>query len=84
MYIQFGQFVHIIFSRHRGPNIEGEDQNNSQTDDDVEMDENIAAMVLTSLSCSPVSPHFHGSLTGIVNGSVYIQMPKLPELSSSS
>ncbi|XP_076083148.1 zinc finger protein 704-like isoform X1 [Mytilus galloprovincialis] len=49
--------------RHRGPNIEGEDQNNSQTDDDVEMDENIAAMVLTSLSCSPVSPHFHGSLT---------------------
>ncbi|XP_076083149.1 zinc finger protein 704-like isoform X2 [Mytilus galloprovincialis] len=51
------------YRRHRGPNIEGEDQNNSQTDDDVEMDENIAAMVLTSLSCSPVSPHFHGSLT---------------------
>lgn len=73
MYIQFGQFVHIIFSRHRGPNIEGEDQNNSQTDDDVEMDENIAAMVLTSLSCSPVSPHFHGSLTG--NGQWFCVYP---------
>ncbi|XP_011413425.3 zinc finger protein 704 [Magallana gigas] len=32
--------------------------------DDVEMmDETIAAMVLTSLSCSPASPQFHGSFT---------------------
>jgi hypothetical protein len=28
------------------------------------MDDNIAAMVLTSLSCSPVSPHFPMSFTG--------------------
>ena len=33
--------------------------------DDVEMmDETIAAMVLTSLSCSPASPQFQGSFTG--------------------
>ena len=53
------------YSRYRGPNIEVDDRECSPTaDDDVEMDDNIAAMVLTSLSCSPVSPHFPVSLTG--------------------
>lgn len=49
--------------RHRGPSIEVDDRESSPGEDDVEMDDNIAAMVLTSLSCSPVSPHFPMSFT---------------------
>lgn len=48
--------------RHRGSNAEEEDDS-PPADEDMEMDDNIAAMVLTSLSCSPVSPHFPVSLT---------------------
>lgn len=57
--------------RHREPDV-GEDRSDS-SGGDVEMDDNIAAMVLTSLSCSPVSPHFPASLT-----------EKHPTLSSST
>ncbi|XP_060081033.1 zinc finger protein 704-like [Ylistrum balloti] len=58
--------------RYRRPSIDDEEKDNVQTEEnDVEMmDETIAAMVLTSLSCSPQSPKFQMSqLTDLTNKS---------------
>ena len=62
-------FFYIFFRRHWQYEEEEEDNNNNnqhqEVSDDVEMmDENIAALVLTSLSCSPKSPQFQ-DLRGI-------------------
>ena len=55
----------FIFSRHW--QFEDEEEEGHQESNDVEMmDENIAAMVLTSLSCSPKSPQFQ-DLRGTFN-----------------
>lgn len=74
-------------SQHRQHNEEDDDNNNSnhhhynqEEVEDVEMiDENIAAMVLTSLSCSPQSPNF----TDLKEGSYSHKQPDT-QLSSSA
>lgn len=53
----------LTHSHYRGSHTEDAGSNNNLADEgseDVEMmDENIAALVLTSLSCSPQSPQYH-------------------------
>ena len=67
---QFHDVISIsFFRRHRHKSDADEDDCEmggvDDNDNDVEMmDETIAAMVLTSLSCSPKSPPFPQSFTG--------------------
>ena len=56
----------LFASRRRKSSPDGEESMDCDHKDELlmdTMDEHMAAMVLTSLSCSPVSPQFPGSFT---------------------